>query len=98
MFLVLATGNGNDIYREAVSLGIAVERMKVDAEGQDGAEGALATNVTCQISVVAHASEAEIRELMRHTDMLAEIQNRPRVLTLMPLERIEAIAVRPYDR
>ena len=50
--------------------------------------------MTYQARVVAHAAEAEIRNLMQHTDTLAEIQNTLRVQTLL-LERIEAVSILP---
>ena len=46
--------------------------------------------MTYQARVVAHAAEAEIRNLMQHTDTL-EIQNTLRVQTPVTLERIEAV-------
>ena len=95
LFLALATCYCNDIYREAAKRGIAIERVEVDVDGQFGAEGEPATNVTYQAGVVAHAAEAEIRELMQHTDTLAEIQNTLRVPTPVTLDRIEAVTVQP---
>ena len=95
LFLALATCYCNDIYREAAKRGIAIERVEVDVDGQFGAEGEPATNVTYQARVVAHAAEAEIRELMQHTDSLAEIQNTLRVPTPETLDRIEAVTVQP---
>ena len=95
MFLALATCFCNDIYREAAKRGIEVERVEVDVDGQFGAEGEPATHVTYQTRVVAHAAEAEIRNLMQHTDTLAEIQNTLRVQTPVTLERIEAVSILP---
>jgi organic hydroperoxide reductase OsmC/OhrA len=93
LFLALATCYCNDIYREAAKRGIEVEQVEVDVDGQFGAEGEPATHVTYRARVVAHATEAEIRQLMQHTDALAEIQNTLRVQTSITLERIEAVAV-----
>lgn len=93
LFLALATCYCNDIYREAARHGIAVEQVDVDVDGQFGAEGEPATQITYRARVVAHASEAEIQELMTHTDTVAEIQNTLRVPTPVTLARIEAVAV-----
>lgn len=95
LFLALATCYCNDIYREAARRGIVVERVEVEVEGQFGAEGEPATDVTYRAKVAAHAAEAEIRELMRHTDTLAEIQNTLRAQTPVTLGEIEAIAIEP---
>src|SRR5512141_2727863 len=75
LFLALATCYCNDIYREAAKRGIKIEQVEVAVEGEFGAEGTPATNITYQARVVAHAAEAAFRELMQHTDTVAEIQN-----------------------
>src|SRR5918999_510676 len=74
LFLALATCYCNDIYREAAKRRIGVEQVEVDVEGTFGAAGEPATQVTYRARVVAHATEAEIRDLMRHTDTVVEIQ------------------------
>ena len=91
LFLALATCYCNDIYREAAKRGIKVEHVEVAVEGEFGAEGAPGTNISYRAKVVAHASEAEIRELMQHTDAVAEIQNTLRVQTHVTLDHIEAV-------
>jgi organic hydroperoxide reductase OsmC/OhrA len=93
LFLALATCYCNDIYREAAKRGIEVEHVEVDVEGQFGAEGEPATHVTYRAKVVAHATKAEIRDLMQQTDTLAEVQNTLRVRTPVTLDQIEAVAV-----
>lgn len=95
LFLALATCYCNDIYREAAKRGIAVEFVEVDVEGRFGAEGEPAMHVTYRAKVVAHATDADIRELMRHTDTLAEIQNTLRAQTPIILDHIEAVALQP---
>jgi uncharacterized OsmC-like protein len=95
LFLALATCYCNDVYREAGKRGIEVEQVEVDVEGEFGAEGEPARNVTYRARVVAHATEAEIRELMEQTDALAEIQNTLRVGTPVALADIEAVSTQP---
>lgn len=90
LFLALATCYCNDIYREAGKRGLAVEQVEVNVEGEFGAEGEPARNVTYRAKVVAQASESEIRDLIRHTDTVAEIQNTLRVLTPVTLADSEA--------
>ena len=63
-----------DIYREAAARGIAVTSVAVDAEAEFGAPGEPARLPTYRASVSARAPEAETRELMLHTDRVAEIQ------------------------
>jgi uncharacterized OsmC-like protein len=91
LFLALATCYCNDLYREAAKRGIEVEQVEVVVEGQFGAEGEPATHVTYRAKVVAHAPEDEIRDLMRQTDALAEIQNTVRAQTPVTLEQVEAV-------
>ena len=93
LFLALASCYCNDIYREAAKEGIKVERVEVEVEGDFGAEGDPATNVIYRSKVTADASEAEIKQLMRRTDQVAEIQNTLRVETPVGLSSVEAESV-----
>jgi organic hydroperoxide reductase OsmC/OhrA len=93
LFLALATCYCNDIYREAAKRGLKVEQVEVEVEGDFGAEGEPAKNVTYRAKVTARASEAEIRELMSQTDRVAEIQNTLRVETPVSLVGIEVVTV-----
>lgn len=73
LFLAIATCYCNDLYREGRKLGIAVEQVEVDVDGDFAGPGEPATNVMCRIKVTAQASDAEIRKLVEHTDAIAEI-------------------------
>ena len=91
--LALATCYCNDIYREAAKKGIEVVGVEVEVQGDFGAEGEAAQNVTYQAKVRAKASEADIRTLMQHTDQVAEIQNSLRVVTPVRLSQIDVQTV-----
>jgi organic hydroperoxide reductase OsmC/OhrA len=91
LFLALATCYGNDLFREAVARGIAVECVEVEVDGQFGGPGEPATGVTYRVRVVADAAEGEIAALIRHTDTVAEIHNTLRAGTSVTLDRMEAI-------
>jgi uncharacterized OsmC-like protein len=91
LFLALASCYCNDIYREAAKRNIKVKRVEVNVEGDFGAEGEPAKNVTYRARVSAQASEEEIRELMRFTDSVAEIQNTLRIETPVVLGEIEVV-------
>jgi uncharacterized OsmC-like protein len=93
LFLALATCYCNDIYREAAKRNVKVERVEVNVEGDFGAEGEHARNVTYQARVIAQASEDEIREIMQFTDTVAEIQNTLRIETPVILTEIEAVEI-----
>jgi uncharacterized OsmC-like protein len=91
LFLALATCYCNDIYREGAKRNIKVERVEVEVEGDFGAEGEPARDVTYRARVTAQASEEEIREMMKFTDTVAEIQNTLRVATPVLLIETEVI-------
>ena len=93
LFLALATCYCNDIYREAAKRGIKVEKVEVDVEGEFGAEGEPARNVSYRARVSAHASEAEIQELITQTDRVAEIHNTLRIDTPVILGNIDVVTV-----
>ena len=93
LFLALATCYCNDIYREAAKRGLKVEQIEVEVEGDFGAEGEPAKNVTYRAQATAQASEADIRELMISTDRVAEIQNTLRVETPVTLSAMEVVAL-----
>jgi organic hydroperoxide reductase OsmC/OhrA len=89
LFLALATCYCNDIYREAAKKNIQVDRVEVEVQGDFGAEGEPARNVTYRARVTARASEEQIRGLMAHTDRVAEIQNTLRSGAAVTLSEIE---------
>jgi organic hydroperoxide reductase OsmC/OhrA len=73
--LALATCYCNDLYREAAKRGIVVAGVDVDVAAEFGAPGEPAASIDYRASVSAHAPEPAIRDLMLHTDRVAEIQN-----------------------
>lgn len=92
LFLALATCYCNDLYREAGKRGIEVSRVEVEVAGEFGGEGEPARNVTYAAKVWAKAPEETIRDLMRHTDRVAEIQNTLRNGMKVDLTHVEAIS------
>ena len=87
LFLALATCYCNDIYREAAKRGIKVESVEVEVTGDFEAEGKSASNIVYRAKITANAGDDEIRELMNHTDTVAEIQNTVRAGIPVRLER-----------
>ena len=73
--LALATCYCNDIYREAAKRGIEVRRVEVQVEAEFGVEGEPARRITYSAKLESDAGEDEIRDLIRFTDTVAEIQN-----------------------
>ena len=93
LFLALASCYCNDIYREAAKRNMQVEGVEVDVDGDFGAEGEPAKNVTYLAKVFARATEDEIRERMKFTDTAAEIQNTLRMETPVVLAEMEALSI-----
>ena len=91
LFLALATCYCNDIYREAANMNIKVASVEVDVEGDFAAAGEPARNIVYKARVVADADEQAIRELMKFTDTVVEIQNTLRIETPVVLSEIEAV-------
>jgi organic hydroperoxide reductase OsmC/OhrA len=86
LFLALATCYCNDIYREAQAFDVEVESVEVEVEGDFEAPGKAASNIVYRARVRSSAGEEKIRELMLHTDAIAEIQNTVRVGTPVRFE------------
>lgn len=93
LFLALATCYCNDIYREAAQRGIQVVNVEVTVEGEFGGVGEPARNITYSAKVSAHAGESAIKDFMKHTDTVAEIQNTLRTGIPVTLNRLEAQSV-----
>ena len=91
LFLALASCYCNDIYREAAKRNIKVERVEVSVEGDFGGEGDPAKNVVYHAKVFADAGEDEIRDMMKFTDTVAEIQNTLRIETPVVLGNVEVV-------
>ena len=90
LFLALATCYCNDVYREAVALGVEVRGVEVEVEGEFGGVGEPATNVSYRAKVtVAGASAAEARLLLERTDEVAEVQNTLRVGVPIQLRAVD---------
>lgn len=75
LFLALGTCYCNDLYREAKKRGIELTEVEVQVDGEFGAEGEPAKNITFRAQLRGDASNAEMLDLMKHTDSVAEIQN-----------------------
>ncbi len=94
--LLLAIGGCycNDVFREAAKRGITVENVHVTVKADWAGDPVRAQNVSFDVVVEADASEAEILDLIRHTDRVAEIPNSLRLGTEVRLSGIRAVASR----
>lgn len=92
--LALATCFCNDIYREAEKLAIEIVRAEVEAFAEFGQPGAPASRLFYRAKVVARASETQIRDLIVHTDRMAEVHNTLRKGLPVELESFVALQER----
>ena len=92
LFLSLAACYTNDIYREANKMGIFVQTVEVEVNGDFGLEGEPATNINYSVKVTADANEETINKLIYNTDKLAEIHNTLRTINTVTLKNIKAIS------
>ncbi|MBK4346123.1 OsmC family protein [Lacisediminihabitans changchengi] len=92
LLLALATCYGNDVYREAEARGIELDSVDVTVDGDFDGPGEPVRAVRYGVSVVTSADEAIVRELLRHTDTVAEIQNSLRSAVPIELASIEIIS------
>jgi organic hydroperoxide reductase OsmC/OhrA len=87
LMLALATCYCNDLYREAARLGIPVESVEVEASAEFPGIGLAATGIAYRARVSSRAAPAEIAELLRVTDAVAEIHNTVRAGVPVTLEQ-----------
>jgi len=92
LFLAIATCYCNDLYREGRKLGIKVDGVEIDVDGEFGDPGDPAWDVKCRIKVIAQASEDEIHRLVEHTDSIAEIPKSIRNGTSISLAEVVTVS------
>ncbi|GAC1471292.1 MAG: OsmC family protein [Chloroflexota bacterium] len=93
LLLALGACYTNDIFREAAKRDIAVRTVDVEVQGDWSGDPVRAQNLTYSVGVEANAPEADIRDLIAHTDRVAEIHNSLRMGTQVTL--VDAQAVSP---
>lgn len=75
LMLALATCYCNDLYREALRLGIPIEAVEVEATAEFPGVGLAATGIRYLAKIDSPAPEADILQLLRETDAVAEVHN-----------------------
>lgn len=91
LLLALATCFGNDLFREAALRGIPVDAVEVTASAEFPAAGLPAENVRFRARVTSPAPEDVVRDLVAHTDSVAEIQATVRRGTPVALDGVEIV-------
>ena len=75
LMLALATCYCNDLYREAVRLGITLDAIEVEPTASFPGIGLAATDIRYRAKVSSPADPATIADLLRQTDAVAEVHN-----------------------
>jgi len=90
--LALATCYCNDLYREAAARNISVHGVDVTVDAEFGGAGEPARRIRYSARVLSDAPEYVIRELLEHTDRVAEVHNTLRGGIEVELEGVEVLA------
>lgn len=75
LMLALATCYCNDLYREAARLQIELTTVHVEATAEFDGIGLAARDITYRARIESPASPAQIEQLLRETDAVAEVHN-----------------------
>ncbi|HEY2894845.1 MAG TPA: OsmC family protein [Pirellulales bacterium] len=75
LLLAVATCYCNDLYREAIRLGIHIDSVEVEATAEFEDAGLAARNIRYRAKVASPSSESDIARLLKETDAVAEIHN-----------------------
>ncbi|MCB0280831.1 MAG: OsmC family protein, partial [Calditrichaeota bacterium] len=73
--LALASCFCNDLYREAAKRQIQIQSVHVEATIEFNGEGNPGHHINYSAKVDANASQDQIKDLIHHTDTVAEIHN-----------------------
>jgi len=90
MHLAVAGCVSNDLFREAMGLGIRLERVRISARGEFAGDPPVSVGVTYDIEIGGEASEEQLRALVARVDAIAEIPNCLRRGTPVRLGRVVA--------
>jgi putative redox protein len=75
LYLAIAGCVSNDLFREARSAGLDVERVRVVVRGDFRGEPAVSSDVEYDVEVVGNAPSEQLRSLVERVDEIAEIPN-----------------------
>ena len=75
LMLALATCYCNDLYREAARLQIPLDAVEVEASAAFDGIGLAARDIRYRARIESSATAAQIEQLLRETDAVAEVHN-----------------------
>ena len=86
-YLSIAACWSNDLYREAATMGIALDGVEITVDGDFPARGSGSTPITLDLVVRSSAPEDQVRELIAEVERVAEI---PRAIREGPSIEVRA--------
>ncbi len=75
LHLAVAGCISNDLFREAAGRGIELTRVVVRVDGGYDGEPAVSSGIAYAVEIEGHATDLELRALVDHVDVIAEIPN-----------------------
>jgi uncharacterized OsmC-like protein len=75
LYLAIAGCVSNDLFREARTAGIEIERVRVVVRGDFSGDPAVSSDVSYDVELDGRASPGELRALVERVDEIAEIPN-----------------------
>ena len=75
MHLAVAGCVSNDLFREAVALGVRLDGVRITVRGEFAGDPPVSTGVTYDVEIGGAASDEQLRALVARVDSIAEIPN-----------------------
>jgi uncharacterized OsmC-like protein len=75
LYLAVAGCVSNDLFREAASRGLTLDRVVVKVGGDFAGEPAVSTEIGYSVEIAGNGSDEELKALVEHVDRIAEIPN-----------------------
>ena len=88
LYLAVAGCVSNDLFREARSAGIALNRVRVVVRGDFAGDPPVSTAIEYDVELSGDAPAERLRELAAHVDRIAEIPNSLRAATAVSMATI----------
>src|ERR1700738_518798 len=75
LYLAVAGCISNDLFREAATRSIILDKVVVGVVGDFHGDPATSTDIRYDVELSGHATPEQLRDLVRHVDQIAEIPN-----------------------
>jgi putative redox protein len=89
LYLAIAGCVSNDLYREAATMGIELDSVRVRVRGDFAGDPPVSTAVEYEVEISGDADPERLRELVDHVDRIAEIPNSLRGATPVKLGDVQ---------